>query len=35
MALVIVRSKAGEKGTIAVTAKSDGLKDILVIVSSK
>jgi beta-galactosidase len=35
MALVIVRSKAGEKGTISVTAKSDGLKDIEVIVKSK
>jgi beta-galactosidase len=35
MALVIVRSKAGEKGTIVVTAKSDGLKEIEVIVKSK
>lgn len=35
MALVIVRSKAGEKGTIVVTAKSDGLKEIKVIVKSK
>lgn len=35
MALVIVRSKVGEKGTIAMTAKSDGLKDIEIVVSSK
>ena len=35
MALVIVRSKAGEKGTVVVTAKSDGLKEIEVIVKSK
>jgi beta-galactosidase len=35
MALVIARSKAGEKGTIVVTAKSAGLKDIEVIVRSK
>jgi beta-galactosidase len=35
LALVIVRSKTGEKGTIVVTAKSDGLKDNEVIVKSK
>ena len=35
MALVLVRSKAGEKGTIVVTAKSNGLKEIEVIVKSK
>jgi beta-galactosidase len=35
LALVIVRSKAGEKGTIAMTAKSDGLKDTQVFIQSK
>jgi len=35
LALVIVRSKAGEKGTITVTAKSNGLKETMVKVKSK
>lgn len=35
MALVIVRSKAGEKGTIVVTAKSDGLNNTQVFNQSK
>lgn len=35
MALVIVRAKAGEKGMIAVTTKSDGLKENQVDIQSK
>jgi beta-galactosidase len=35
LCLVIVRSKAGEKGTISVTAKSSGLKETLVKLQSK
>jgi beta-galactosidase len=35
LCLVIVRSKAGEKGTISVTAKSSGLKETLIKLQSK
>jgi len=35
LALVIVRFKAGNSGTITVTAKSSGLKDTTVIIKSK
>jgi len=35
MALVIVRSKTGEKGTIVVTAKSDGLNNAQIFIQSK
>jgi len=35
LALVIVRSMAGKKGTISVTAKSNGLKETQVVFQSK
>ena len=35
LCLVIVRSEAGKTGSIALTAKSTGLKDIKVIIKSK
>jgi beta-galactosidase len=35
LCLVIIRSKAGEKGTISVTAKSSGLKETIVKLQSK